>query len=135
MKKTDETNTTNLTGYCKFCGQSSHVAAVEGEAQETLDEKATKQCGCEAAKKYTESIERTEKAKNRIAELFGPTAEKPISEETVNILFAAVDAIENKSMKGITVEIGKGSKAKVAKMAKESIKVERMETMKTTFEE
>ena len=38
-------------------------------------------------------------------------------------------------MKGITVDVGHGVKAKVSKMAKESIKVERSENKKTTYEE
>lgn len=38
-------------------------------------------------------------------------------------------------MKGITVDVGHGIKAKVSKMAKESIKIERSENKKTTYEE
>lgn len=38
-------------------------------------------------------------------------------------------------MKGITVDVGHGVKAKASKMAKESIKVERSENKKTTYEE
>lgn len=52
-----------------------------------------------------------------------------------NLLIATVDAIEDKHMKGITVDVGHGVKAKVSKMAKESIKVERSENKKTTYEE
>lgn len=51
------------------------------------------------------------------------------------LLIATVDAIEDKHMKGITVDVGHGVKAKVSKMAKESIKVERSENKKTTYEE
>lgn len=40
-----------------------------------------------------------------------------------------------KHMKGITVDVGHGVKAKVSKIAKESIKVERSENKKTTYEE
>lgn len=46
-----------------------------------------------------------------------------------------VDAIEAKHMKGITIDVGQGVKAKVPKMAKESIKVERSETSKKIYEE
>lgn len=62
-------------------------------------------------------------------------AEKPVAEDVVNLLIATVDAIEDKHMKGITVDVGHGVKAKVSKMAKESIKVERSENKKTTYEE
>ena len=68
-------------------------------------------------------------------ELFGGGAEKPVAEDVVNLLIATVDAIEDKHMKGITVDVGHGVKAKVSKMAKESIKVERSENKKTTYEE
>lgn len=50
-------------------------------------------------------------------------------------MFRAVDAIEEKAMKGITVDVGQGIKARVSKMAKESIKVERSEVQKKTYEE
>lgn len=50
-------------------------------------------------------------------------------------MFLVVDAIEEKQMKGITIDVGQGVKARVAKMAKESIKVERSETSKKTYEE
>lgn len=58
-----------------------------------------------------------------------------VAEDVVNLLIATVDAIEDKHMKGITVDVGHGVKAKVSKMAKESIKVERSENKKTTYEE
>ncbi len=77
----------------------------------------------------------TPKPKKRINELFGSGAEKPVADDVVQLLIATVDAIEDKHMKGITVDIGHGVKAKVAKMAKESIKVERSENKKTTYEE
>ena len=74
-------------------------------------------------------------SKKRVNELFGGGAEKPVAEDVVNLLIATVDAIEDKHMKGITVDVGHGVKAKVSKMAKESIKVERSENKKTTYEE
>lgn len=48
---------------------------------------------------------------------------------------AVLKAIEAKHMKGITIDVGQGVKAKVSKMAKESIKVERSETSKKIYEE
>lgn len=84
---------------------------------------------------YAKAKERKDKAKKRINELFGSSSEKPIADDVVNLLVATVDAIEDKHMKGITVDIGHGVKAKVSKMAKESIKVERSENKKTTYEE
>lgn len=84
---------------------------------------------------YAKAIERKQKAKKRVNELFGDGAEKPVKGKVVEILLLTVDAIEDKAMKGITVDVGHGIKAKVSKMAKESIKVERSENKKTTYEE
>ena len=123
------------TGYCKFCGQAGIVRTLNGWSQEDVNEAVTCQCKCEDAKKYAESKERVQKTKNRIMELFGNGAEKAVDERTVDIMLLAVDAIEAKELKGISLDIGQGVKAKVYKMAKESIKVERSETSKKIFEE
>ena len=42
--------------------------------------------------------------------------------DVVTVMLNVVDAIEAKHMKGITIDVGQGVKAKVSKMAKESIK-------------
>lgn len=100
-----------------------------------LEEAVTCKCECDAAKKYAESKERVQKAKSRITELFGSTAERPIDQDVVTVMLNVVDAIEAKHMKGITIDVGQDVKAKVSKMAKESIKVERSETSKKIYEE
>ena len=123
------------TGYGKFCGQSGMVRTMAGWSEERINEQVTLQCQCEEAKAYTKAQERKQKAKKRIHELFGDGAEKPVKGKVVEILVLTVDAIEDKAMKGITVDVGHGVKAKVSKMAKESIKVERSENKKTTYEE
>lgn len=108
------------TGSCSFCGQTKIIQVPEEWEQ---------------AQAYAKAKERKDKAKKRVNELFGGGAEKPVAEDVVNLLIATVDAIEDKHMKGITVDVGHGVKAKVSKMAKESIKVERSENKKTTYEE
>lgn len=123
------------TGTCRFCGQLGQVNALSEWTQEAVDEEVTCLCECEAAKEYKKAKERKTKAKGRITELFGPGAEKPVALAVVDILLSTVDAIEERSMKGITVDVGQGIRAKVAKMAKESIKVERSENKKQTYEE
>lgn len=123
------------TGYCRFCGQAGMVHTLTGWSQEDVDEAVTYKCECDAAKKYVESEERVQKAKSRITELFGSTAERPIDQDVVTVMLNVVDAIEAKHMKGITIDVGQGVKAKVFKMAKESIKVERSETSKKIYEE
>lgn len=102
------------TGYCRFCGQAGMVHTLTGWSQEDVDEAVTCKCECDAAKKY---------------------AERPIDQDVVTVMLNVVDAIEAKHMKGITIDVGQGVKAKVSKMAKESIKVERSETSKKIHEE
>lgn len=128
-------NIESQTGYCRFCGQASIIETDGNWTRYEVNEAATCQCRCDMAKRYVESKERVQKAKNRIIELFGCEAEKPVDDKVINIMHTVVDAIEAKHMKGITIDIGQGVKAKVSKMAKESIKVERSETSKTIYEE
>ena len=116
------------TGSCSFCGRTKIIQVPEEWEQGQINEAVTCECECEQAQAYA-------KAKKRVNELFGGGAEKPVAEDVVNLLIATVDAIEDKHMKGITVDVGHGVKAKVSKMAKESIKVERSENKKTTYEE
>lgn len=123
------------TGSCSFCGQTKIIQVPEEWEQGQINEAVTCECECERAQAYAKAKERKDKAKKRVNELFGGGAEKPVAEDVVNLLIATVDAIEDKHMKGITVDVGHGVKAKVSKMAKESIKVEQSENKKTTYEE
>lgn len=88
------------TGYCRFCGQAGMVHTLTGWSQEDVDEAVTCKCECDAAKKYAESKERVQKAKSRITELFGSTAERPIDQDVVTVMLNVVDAIEAKHMNG-----------------------------------
>ena len=121
------------TGSCSFCGQTKIIQVPEEWEQGQINEAVTCECECEQAQAYAKAKERKDKAKKRVNELFGSGAEKPVAEDVVNLLIATVDEIEDKHMKGITVDVGHGVKAKVSKMAKESIKVERSENKKTTY--
>lgn len=128
-------NIIDKTGECAFCGQMGTVQVPEEWEQRQINEAVTAACKREQAQEWAKAKERKEKAKQRVNELFGSGAEKPVANDVVNLLLNTVDAIEEKHMKGITVDIGHGIKAKVSKMAKESIKVERSENKKTTYEE
>lgn len=123
------------TGHCRFCGQAGFATTMTDWGEERVNEQVTLQCQCTDAQEYLKSIERKQKAKKRINELFGEGAEKPVQRSVTDLLMLTVDAIEDKDMKGIMVDVGQGVKAKVSKMAKESIKVERSESKKTTYEE
>lgn len=100
------------TGSCSFCGQTKIIQVPEEWEQGQINEAVTCECECEQAQAYAKAKERKDKAKKRVNELFGGGAEKPVAED-----------------------VGHGVKAKVSKMAKESIKVERSENKKTTYEE
>lgn len=78
------------TGYCRFCGQAGMVHTLTGWSQEDVDEAVTCKCECDAAKKYAESKERVQKAKSRITELFGNTAERPIDQDVVTVMLNVV---------------------------------------------
>lgn len=135
MSEKGNTAAVERTGHCKFCGQSGFTQAMEDWDEERVNEQVTLQCQCENAQAYQKAIERKQKAKKRVNELFGEGSERPVKQSVTDLLLLTVDAIEDKAMKGITVDVGQGVKAKVSKMAKESIKVERSENKKTTYEE
>ena len=103
------------TGSCSFCGQTKIIQVPEEWEQGQINEAVTCECECEQAQAYAKAKERKDKAKKRVNELFGSGAEKPVAEDVVNLLIATVDAIEDKHMKGITVDVGHGVKAKVSK--------------------
>ena len=124
------------TGTCRFCGQMGQVSTIPGWSKEQIDEAVTCKCQCERAVDYAKQIEQIQKAKNRITELFGAGArEKQIDTTITQNLISFVDIIADKKMQSVTVDIGHGLKAKVSRMAKGSIKVERTETVKASFEE
>ena len=121
--KTSNTSMEEYTGTCKFCGQMGTANGKAGLSEAEVNELITCHCGCE-------------KAKARIAETFGPAAgEKALDESIVENLVSFVDIIAQKKMQSVTVDMGRGLKARVSRMAKGSIKVERTETVKASFEE
>lgn len=125
------------TGTCRFCGQMGTATGKAGLSEMEINELVTCRCGCDKAKEYAKQKEQIQKAKARIAETFGPAAgeEKALDEAIVNNLISFVDIIAEKKMQSVTVDIGRGLKARVSRMAKGSIKVERTETVKASYEE
>lgn len=124
------------TGTCRFCGQMGTVNALPGWSEKQVNESVTCRCQCDKAKEYAKQKEQIQKAKARIAEVFGTAAgEKALDEAIVANMTSFVDMIAEKKMQAVTVDMGRGLKAKVSRMAKGSIKVERTETVKASFEE
>ena len=124
------------TGTCKFCGQMGTANGKAGLSETEINELITYHCGCEKAKEYAKQKEQIQKAKARISETFGPAAgEKALDENIVENLVSFVDIIAEKKTQSVTVDMGRGLKARVSRTAKDSIKVERTETVKASFEE
>lgn len=124
------------TGTCRFCGQMGTVNNLPGKSREEVDELVTCCCQCDKAEEYAKQKEQVQNAKDRVVELFGRAAgKKALNEAVVENLISFVDIIAEKKMQSVTVDMGRGLKARVSRMAKGSIKVERTETVKASFEE
>lgn len=126
------------TAACRFCGQ---MMALEYErdivlSEEELIETATLKCNCDEAKDFQFKHGQKIKAKNRVHSLFGKkAAEKEVNQSVVEILIKSVDMLANYNMNSLTIDIGRGIKAKMSLTSKGLIKVERTETVNYKFEE
>lgn len=116
-----------MIGACRFCGQ---IAQVEnGTNQEEWNREATLQCDCWDAKELRKKIRQAEKAKDNIRSLF--KREYP---ETVGLLEAAVPILQEYGMINMSIDTGRGMKAKIAMTTKGKIRVEAVATKKTSRE-
>lgn len=87
---------------------------------------ATRSCDCEAAEAYRIRVKRLEKAKKNIEELFGKNAGSFAQRSEVkNLMECGVDVINDGDVRGITINLNKGLKCKIAVMADDRIKVSR----------
>lgn len=123
-----------LNGCCIFCGQIVAVEAHEDCTPEMLDELATEECGCDEAANYKIKKRRKEKARKAIEEQFGEASKHPLTEDIKQYLKSAADMIVEYRINSVTVDIGRGIKAKIANSAKANVKVEKIVTEKTTEE-
>lgn len=125
-----------ITGKCRFCGQQ-HMLDTEEELKDgQADEMATRSCQCDIALDYQEKVSRADVAKGKIKELFGEGAGTyRLDGDAYDILISAVDEISEKSISAITVKIKAGVTAKIARMAKDKIKVTREIKSSTSFEQ
>ena len=124
-------------GTCRFCGQA---VAVKPDPGETPDEAAVRACDCQEARRYCLRMERVERSREMVDEMFGPGCEeeyetKPVPEETLQLLkAAAVLAIDGKLTKA-TVQVGGICKAEIGTGGKGEIKVKRTEGRTISTEE
>lgn len=94
-----------MTGVCKFCGQTKLIQFEEGEdfAPQAMAYKAdkivTKQCDCREAQNYARETARRERIKNTIEAIF---IELP---ETADFVLAAAHAVMNGAITKATINI------------------------------
>ena len=93
-------------GYCGFCGQGNMVEAGESFEQAELDLEATYICHCEGARKMREREAQKEEALSNIEQLV--SQKYP---EMANILYECVNAIQEGSVRNVTVSNDEGVKA------------------------
>ncbi len=124
------------TGTCRFCGQMGTAKGEPGWEREQVNEAVTCCCQCSDAREYARQKEQIEKAKRRVREVFGTGAgEKALDIEIVESLYLFVDMLAARKLQAVTMDLGGGLKAAVARTAKGNIKVERTEIVKAKFEE
>lgn len=125
-----------ITGACRFCGQSIILQNGENMTEPQREECATRKCECEEAVAYTAAAEREGKAIERVNELFGEgsgTARQ--SEAVLKELEEAVKLVNKKEVKEVTIVIRTGFKATIKAMAKDKIKVSRQQSNIEAFEQ
>lgn len=123
-----------LQGCCIFCGQVVAIEVPEECTVEMQDELATEECQCDEAKRYQLKKRRKEKANKAIEEQFGEKSKHPLMEDIKQYLKIAADMIVEYRINSVTVDIGRGIKAKIGTSAKANVKVEKIVTEKTTEE-
>jgi hypothetical protein len=129
--ETPENRVNTLTpriGACRFCGQITQVE-VEG-SQEEMNVEATEKCNCCEAEEYRKQRKQAEKADANIRDLF--SEEYP---ETAKILKASIEYLQKHAITSVSIDTGRGVKAKIAMNNKGKIKVEATSTQKTSREE
>ena len=123
-----------IHGGCLFCGQIIAVEVPEGCENEMVDGLATEECQCDEAKRYKIKKKRKERANKAIEEQFGDNSRHPLKEDIKEYLKMAADMIVEYRINSVTVDIGRGIKAKIGTTAKANVKVEKIITEKTTEE-
>lgn len=115
-----------MTGVCRYCHQTRIIKDNADMTEEQITEAATLACDCEAAETYRMRLQRLEKAKKNIEELFGENAGGFAQRSEIkNLMERGVDVINDGDVRGITINLNKGLKCKIAVMADDRIKVSR----------
>lgn len=115
-----------ITGNCKFCGQSVLVVVPDNATEEVLTEEATMNCTCKESHSYRDAKEKEEQIEMAKTSARGTTFELfheefPEIEELLNM---AINPLVEKKFKKLTINTGGRTKATIS-FAKDAIKVER----------
>lgn len=126
-------------GACRFCGQVIDTSESKFTDPEKAEEYTSIRCQCPEAEMYraqkkreAERVRDLERAREQIDAMFGQGAVGygmlPVLTETREYLYAGAVAIYDNKIRDITINIGDGVKVKVAKNAKDNLKISRQDT-------
>lgn len=119
---------------CRYCGQIRMIEVPNNWTEEQREEMTIECCICPDAMTHNGLKHRKEKAHERIEMLFGEQSELPIDENVEKLLYMAVDAAVDLDIENVTISIKDGTKASIRRTTKGSIKIERSEISKNTYE-
>lgn len=130
IKETKETKGTTaekeMTGVCRFCYQTRIIKGSADMTEEEITEKATRACDCEAAKAYRIRMQRSERAKESVDDLFGERAgDFTQPNKVIEFMKCGIDVISRGSIKGMTVKLNQGLKCSIETVKDNKIKVSR----------
>lgn len=107
-----------VTGQCRYCGQTQIMQLPDNYTEKDITEEATRSCKCAQAKHYVRVEERIAGAESAIREMF---KDYPSLEDVKNTLLGAARLVaENKYNK---ITISKGKYAASMKPGKEALKI------------
>lgn len=126
-------------GACRFCGQVIDTIESKFTEPEKAEEYASIRCQCPEAEMYraqkkraVERVRDLERAREQIDAMFGQGAVGygmlPVLNETREYLYVGAVAIYDNKIRDITINIGEGVNVKVAKNAKDNLKISRKDT-------
>ena len=94
-------------GTCRFCGQKVMTSVGDSCTQEEIDEAATRECQCEAAKAYNDKVYEAEVCEANIKSIIG-------EDSAVSQLFVScIPLIQDDTISNITIKIKAGVTAKL----------------------
>lgn len=103
-------------GACIFCGQILQVEIEANSPEEEVNEAATIRCGCGESILYRQKKEAVTKIDTKFREHYGPVAD---------LLIVAIERIQKRNIKSITIDVGNGVKGSVAMTKEGMLKIKR----------